>query len=261
MKGAPEIPQMLETAKEAAVESGRLLRDSFGKSTKINYKGRIDLVTELDLRSESVIIQTIRARFPEHDILTEESDIPQSGAVHRWIVDPLDGTTNYAHGYPFFAVSIAVESNGRVVAGVVYNPLPDELFSAAVGGGSFLNGRRIGVSDTSELDRSLLSTGFPYSIRDCPDTNIDNFSRLIMNCQGVRRDGAAALDLCHVACGRNDGFWERGLFPWDVAAGGLFVHEAGGRITDYGGGESDIHRKEILATNGLIHEQMMALLE
>ena len=261
MKAAVTTSTLLETAVEASRKAGDLLKDNFGKSIRVDYKGRINLVTELDFRSESLILRIIRERFPEHDILTEESRIPQRGAAYRWIIDPLDGTTSYAHGYPFFAVSIGVEVNGKSALGVVYNPLLDELFHAVSGGGSFLNGKTIHVSETSELDRSLLSTGFPYNIRDYSGKNLDNFNRAVMNSQGIRRDGSAALDLCHVASGRNDGFWERGLLPWDVAAGSLLVTEAGGRVTDFRDNETDIFGKELLATNGLIHGQMVSLLE
>ena len=261
MKDDVTTSTLLETAVEASRKAGDLLKDNFGKSIRVNYKGRIDLVTELDVRAESLIIQTIRDNFPEHDILTEESRIPQKGADYRWIIDPLDGTTSYAHGYPFFGVSIAVENRGTVKVGVVYNPLLDELFHAVRGEGSFLNGKAIHVSTTTELKMSLLSTGFPYNIGDYPGRNLNNFNRAVMQSQGIRRDGSAALDLCHVAGGRNDGFWERGLLPWDVAAGSLLVTEAGGKFTDFLGKKTDIFGRETLATNGIIHEQMISLLE
>jgi len=246
----------LELAKRAGEIQVRRLRDRH----RIEYKGEIDLVTEVDRECEELIIGGIREGFPEDDVLAEETHRSLRGSPYRWLVDPLDGTTNYAHGYPVFCVSIALEYRGELQFGVVYDPTREELFWARRGEGAFLNGERISVSETAELSKGLLVTGFPYDLKEDPVNNLDHFCNLIMEAQAIRRDGSAALNLCYVACGRFDGFWELKLWPWDVAAGALIVQEAGGTVTDFSGDPFDPYGLEILASNGLIHRQMIEVL-
>jgi myo-inositol-1(or 4)-monophosphatase len=254
---------MLDFAIQTAREAGRVLAEKFGRAIRVSNKGDIDLVTEADIASERLIVERIRSYHPRHAILTEESgDVVALGDVdseYKWIIDPLDGTTNYAHGYPCFCVSIALEHEGRVVVGVVYDPTRDELFAAERGGGATLNGRSLHVSETSELNDALLCTGFPYDVRDRGDF-ARHFRNFIMRAQSVRRDGAAALDLAYVAAGRFDAFYEEGLRPWDVAAGVLLVEEAGGRVTHYDGSPFRVYTPPIAASNGLIHEAMLDVL-
>jgi myo-inositol-1(or 4)-monophosphatase len=255
---------MLNFAIQTAQEAGRVLAEKFGRALQVSHKGDIDLVTEADLASERLIIERIRSYHPRHAILTEESgDVAEAGgsdAEYKWVIDPLDGTTNYAHGYPVFCVSIALEHEGRVVVGVVYDPLRNELFAAERGEGATLNGRRIRVSDTVELNRALLCTGFPYDVRERGDF-ARHFRNFIMQAQSLRRDGAAALDLAYVASGRFEGFYEEGLRPWDVAAGVLLVEEAGGRVTRYDGSPFHIYTPPIAASNGLVHDAMLRVLQ
>ena len=253
---------MLDFAIQTARDAGRILAERFGRKIEISNKSEIDLVTESDLASERLIIDRIKTYYPRHSILAEESGASNpddNQNAWRWIIDPLDGTTNYAHGYPCFCVSIALENQGRLEIGVVYDPIRDEMFAAERGQGASLNGRRINVSRTISLGSSLLCTGFPYDVRQRNEF-AKHFASFIMHAQGVRRDGAAALDLAYVAAGRFDGFWEEGLKPWDVAAGALIIEEAGGRITNYLGGPLDIHRPPVVASNGLIHDQMRKVL-
>ena len=255
---------MLEFAIQTARAAGGLLAERFGRKIEITNKSEIDLVTESDLASESLIIDRIKTYYPAHSILAEESGAsnPQdrdSQSDWRWVIDPLDGTTNYAHGYPCFCVSIALEHNGKLQIGVVYDPVRDEMFAAERGQGASLNGRRISVSQTASLGRALLCTGFPYDVRQRNEF-ARHFASFIMHAQGVRRDGAAALDLAYVAAGRFDGFWEEGLKPWDVAAGALIIEEAGGRLSNYLGEPLDIFTPPVVASNGLIHEAMMQVL-
>ena len=254
---------MLNFAIQTARDAGRLLAERFGRNLRISNKSELDLVTESDLASERLIIDRIKTHYPRHAILAEESgaSAPAGGASSewRWIIDPLDGTTNYAHGYPCFCVSMGLEHQGRLQLGVVYDPMRDEVFSAERGEGAALNDKRIHVSSTPNLASALLCTGFPYDVRERSEF-ARHFSNFIMNAQGVRRDGAAALDLAYVAAGRFDGFWEEGLKPWDVAAGALMIEEAGGRVSNYANGPLDIFNPPILASNGLIHEQMMQVL-
>jgi len=252
--------EMTEIAAAAAIAAGRLLKKNLGGTRSIEYKGAVDIVTEMDRASEALIIREITAAFPDHGILTEErAEMPGAGQV-RWIIDPLDGTTNYAHGFPVFCVSIAIEVSGAVEYGCVYNPMLDELFTAYRGGGAFLNGAPIRVSASAVLDSSLLATGFPYDIRTSKKTNLEHFAAFTRRAQAIRRAGSAALDLSYVACGRFDGFWEMKLKAWDVAAAGLVVCEAGGRITDFTGAPFSIHGSECLASNALIHDEMLGLL-
>jgi myo-inositol-1(or 4)-monophosphatase len=254
------MPDFVAIAREAAIKAGKLLRENIDGTREINYKGDINLVTEMDTRSERAIVETLRSSFPDHGFLAEEETDLQSQSGFLWIIDPLDGTTNYAHGYPCFSVSIALQHKGEVIVGVVYDPMRDELFSAEIGRGSFLNGKKITVSPTSRLIQSLLATGFPYDRKESPRNNLDYFRHLLMASQEVRRDGSAALDLCSVAAGRFDGFWELKLKPWDVAAGSLIVLEAGGKISTLSGNAMALDAGEILASNGRIHEQMMHVL-
>lgn len=254
---------MLNFAIHTARDAGSILLERFGRRIQITNKGDIDLVTEADLAAERLIVERIKSYYPRHAILAEESgETVASGSESewKWIIDPLDGTTNYAHGYPCFCVSIALERAGKVEIGVIYDPTRDELFAVERGQGATLNGRSIRVSDTIDLNRAMLCTGFPYDVRDRGDF-ARHFHNFIMHAQGVRRDGSAALDLAYVACGRFDGFWEEGLNPWDVAAGVLLVEEAGGRISRYDGAPFDIYTPPILASNGLVHETMMRVLQ
>jgi myo-inositol-1(or 4)-monophosphatase len=252
---------MLNFAIRVAKDAGRLLRDRVGTRIDIDHKGSINLVTDVDLASERLIREAISTYYPRQEVLGEEGGLSDSGSEYRWIVDPLDGTTNYAHGYPIFCVSIALECKGEIVLGVVYDPMRDELFSAERGGGAALNNRPIHVSKTAELMQGLLSTGFPYDIKTSKLTNLDHWANFAMNAQALRRDGAAALDLCYVACGRFDGFWELNLSPWDTAAGALIVTEAGGRVTNFSGGPFSNYKPEVVASNGLIHDRMLEVLK
>jgi myo-inositol-1(or 4)-monophosphatase len=247
-------------ATEAALRAGAIQKERYGQKIQIDYKGEIDLVTEVDRACEAVVLETIRARFPDHDIVTEETAIARTGSRFLWFIDPLDGTTNFAHGYPCFSCSIAMAVDGQVVAGAVYDPLKDELFTAERGGGSYLNGRRLSVSSSTELIRSLLVTGFPYDIRQNLARGLRHFNRFMGHAQAVRRDGSAALDLCYVGAGRCDGFWEDRLQPWDMLAGNLVIEEAGGRVSRYDGAPLGLEPDEILATNGGIHEAMLKVL-
>lgn len=251
----------LEVAIDAAREAGVLLRAQQSKVSGVRHKGIVDLVTDADLASERLIADRLATAFPDDQLLAEEGTAAgdEADANRRWIVDPLDGTTNYAHGYPFYAVSIALEVAGVVQVGVVYVPALDEMFAAERGHGATLNGAPTQVSDTDELIEAMLCTGFAYDPLK-RSANLSPWSRFVAEAQAVRRDGAAALDLCYVACGRYDGFWERELSPWDVAAGALIVAEAGGMVTDYQGEKADIYAREVVASNGRIHATMLAAL-
>lgn len=251
---------MLELAIRAAREAGELLRANIGRDFEVRKKGPIDLVTDVDIASERLIKGLIATHYPRHAVLGEETGVSGPEAEYMWIVDPLDGTTNYAHGYPCFCVSIAVERRGEMVLGVIYDPTRDELFVAERGAGATLNSRRIRVSDTAPLKQSLLVTGFPYNITARQFTNLEHFKNFSVYAQAVRRDGSAALDLCYVACGRFDGFWELALSAWDTAAGTLIAAEAGGRVTAFEGRPFDVRRPEVVASNGLIHDEMLAVL-
>jgi myo-inositol-1(or 4)-monophosphatase len=252
---------MREIAFKAAREAGRILMQKFGAALVIDHKGEIDLVTEVDRMAERIIVNIIRDTFPRHDILAEEEDYGRSNSRYRWIIDPLDGTTNYTHGFPWFAVSIALEVEGEIVLGLVYNPFHQELFYAEKNNGAFHNDIQLSVSKTASLERSLLATGFSYDHKTSPANNYDHFINFQRACQGCRRAGSASLDLAYVAAGRFDGFWEMKLKPWDIAAGKLIVEEAGGAVSNFSGERLDIYGKEILASNGLIHGSMVEVLK
>ena len=253
---------MLTTAIEAAKEAGKFLKYSVGRVKNIEIKQgeERNLVSEIDKGAEAKIISIIKRHYPKHAILAEESGASSASSDYKWVIDPLDGTTNFLHGLPVFCVTIGIEYKGEIVAGVVYDPNLDELFTAEKGSGAFLNGKRMKVTSASRLIDSLLVTGFPYDIAQNPDNAIGHFVNFVVEGQGLRRLGSAALDLSYVAAGRFDGFWEVSLNPWDMAAGVLFVREAGGKVTDFVGAESTIYKKQVLATNGFIHEAMLNVL-
>jgi myo-inositol-1(or 4)-monophosphatase len=254
---------LLNFAIDVARDAGGVLVQRLG-SAKITNKGDIDLVTEADLASEDLIIERIRSYYPQHAILAEESGetmlVGGKRSEWKWIIDPLDGTTNYAHGYPCFCVSVALEHNGTLEIGVIYDPVRDEMFAAERGNGATLNGRRIRVSEVEELKDAMLCTGFPYNVRERPDFTRD-FANFTMAAQAVRRDGSAAIDLAYVACGRFDGFWEDGLSPWDIAAGMVLIEEARGKVTNFDNEPLSIYTKKVLATNGLVHDAMRRVLK
>ena len=264
-----EMEQFRKVAVRAALQAGQLLIQHAGKVKRIGYKDEVNLVTEVDCLSEETIISLIKSKFPDHGILTEESEGKKSKSAYKWVIDPLDGTTNYAHDFPSYCVSIALEKEREIILGVVYNPNLDELFVAEKGKGAYLSKgkkpeqgkRRIYVSQTEQLSRSLLATGFPYDIRTSEIDNMNHFANFYKRSQAIRRAGSAALDLSYLAMGRFDGFWELKLSPWDMAAGSLLVAEAGGKITDFSGGPFNIYLKEILASNGKIHQQMIDVLK
>lgn len=261
--GDEDIPsdQLLAVATEAAKAAGSLLLDCAKSGFQIRHKNPVNLVTDADHAAEQRIIELIRKRFPAHSILAEEQgQAVRAGSRYQWIVDPLDGTTNFAHGFPCYSVSIGVEIDGRCAVGVVFDPTRNELFSARSGAGAHLNGASIGVSKVDQLDRALLVTGFAYDIRETANNNLDHFSRFALKAQGLRRTGSAALDLCYVAAGRFDGFWEVRLNPWDMAAGVVILQEAGGTVTDFSGVGHSIYGKELVASNGLIHRSMIEVL-
>jgi myo-inositol-1(or 4)-monophosphatase len=253
-----------------AREAGALVMHYFHQHVKIEYKGDADLVTAADRASETLIRERITQQFPSHDVLGEEQGLNDQGSDYRWYVDPLDGTTNFAHGYPVFCVSMALEhqalkhqaseqhsaNSGRRIAGVVYDPTRDEMFSAELGKGAQLNGKPIHVSKATQLKECLLATGFPSHKRH-KNPNIHFYHQITLRTHGVRRAGSAALDLCNVACGRFDGFWEFNLNPWDTAAGVLLVEEAGGKVTRFDGSPFQIDSSETLGSNGLVHDALM----
>ncbi|MBI4638299.1 MAG: inositol monophosphatase [Candidatus Rokubacteria bacterium] len=247
---------------EAARAAGSLLQGELLGTRRVSFKGSpTNLVTEMDARAEALVVGRIRGDFPHDAILAEEGGARAGRSGRRWIIDPLDGTTNYAHGLPVFAVSIALEVGGRPTLGVVYDPSRDELFVAEAGGGAFVNDLRLAVSTTPTLDASLLATGFPYDIRETRDTNLAEYAAFSLRAQGVRRMGSAVIYLAYVASGRIDGYWELSLGPWDAAAGTLLVEEAGGRVTNLDGGRLDLDAPALVASNGVIHEAMLAVLK
>jgi len=255
---------MIDVAIEAATTAGKFLRQNVGKIKSIETKGgeARNLVTEIDKGAEELIISIIHRKFPSHDILAEESGATKGHASdYRWVIDPLDGTTNFTHGLPVFCVSIGLEHKGELIAGVVYDPNLQELFTAERGAGAFLNGKKIRVSDRATLKESLLVTGFPYNIAENPNNAVEHFVSFLMKAQAVRRMGSAAIDLAYVAAGRFDGFWEVALHPWDMAAGALLVMEAGGKLSDFGGTEFSIYNPEMVSSNGRVHGEMVGVLK
>lgn len=254
---------IIELAIKAAREAGAILQSTAARGFQIESKGRIDLVTEADLASEKHITSLIRQHFPSHHLLAEESGGTETGVGpedYRWIIDPLDGTTNFAHGFPCYAVSIGIEQGGRPLAGVIYDPSRDELFAAERGAGATLNGRPIKVSATTDLEKALLVSGFPYDVRERMEEYLPAWREFLRASQGVRRLGSASLDMACIAAGRMDGFWEHGLHAWDTAAGWIIVEEAGGRVTRLDGAPFDNFVPSLLCTNGLIHDQMLEIL-
>jgi myo-inositol-1(or 4)-monophosphatase len=253
---------MLNFAQQTAREAGKILLDKFGKKINVYKKGDINLVTEADLASEKFIIEQIKSYYPKHSILAEESGVAvvDGESKWKWIIDPLDGTTNFAHGYPCFCVTIALEHEGEIVVGVTFDPTRDEMFSAEKNGGAFLNNKQIHVSDTEKLGDALICTGFPYDVSE-RENFARHFTDFVTNARGIRRDGSAAIDMAYVACGRFDGFWEEGLHAWDVAAGKLLIEEAGGRVTYYDDSPFSIYKPPICASNGIIHHEMLKILD
>jgi myo-inositol-1(or 4)-monophosphatase len=248
-------------AVDAARAAGRLLRDELSGARRIAYKGSpTNLVTEMDQRAEALILERLRRAFPDDAILAEEQGAADGRSGRRWIVDPLDGTTNYAHGLPIFGVSIALEAARRLMLGVVYDPSRDELFVGERGAGATLNDTPIKVSATSAVGASLLVTGFPYNIRETPDTNLPEYAAFSVRARAVRRLGSAVIDLAYVACGRFDGFWELRLGAWDVAAGSVLVEEAGGTVTGIDGRPLDLDAPTLVATNGLVQRAVLDVL-
>ncbi|MDD2694365.1 MAG: inositol monophosphatase family protein [Anaerolineales bacterium] len=250
----------LSVAIDAARVAGRILRQQFAIPLNIDYKGEINIVTEVDRKSETILQEMLAAAYPDYGFLGEEGVNNHQAHGARWIVDPLDGTTNYAHGFPFFAASIALEQAGEVVLGVVYNPVLDELYTAEKGAGARLNGNPIRVSTTGELGKALVGSGFPYDAWTTDQDNVATWARFVKSALSVRCDGAAALDLCHVAVGRLDAFWERDLAPWDMAAGALIAAEAGGAISACDGSPFHLGQPGILADNGRLHDKMLEII-
>jgi len=254
--------ETIEMVSEIARGAGRIQLDHFGRVRSVEYKGAIDLVTEVDRECEAFIVGELTRLFPDDDILAEEGAGRIEGRERRWIVDPLDGTVNYTHGFPFFCVSIALEVRGELVAGVIFDPNRNELFAAARGLGATLDGDPMSVSKAGALDRSLVATGFAYNVREeTRFDNLDNFARFVKRAQAVRRPGSAAIDLAWLACGRIDGFWEFYLKPWDMAAGVCIIREAGGLVTSFDRSPYDLYGTEILASNDRIHDEMIEVLK
>jgi myo-inositol-1(or 4)-monophosphatase len=268
--------KIAQTGRQAALAAGAIMRLNYRKPHQITMKGTIDPVTETDLQCQEVIIGMIRQAFPDHAFLAEETTGEEeadqreaagpawetdAAMTYRWIIDPLDGTVNFAHGFPMFCVSIAFEADGVLEYGVIYDPMRDELFEGRLGRGASLNGQAIRVSAEARPDRALIATGFPYDVRERVPGSMARLGRVLAHTQGVRRAGAAALDMCYVACGRFEGYYEENLKPWDTAAGLVIVSEAGGKITTFDGGDYDIYSPDIAASNGLIHSPLLSLLK
>ena len=253
---------MIDDIIQISKEAGELIRNGFGKTHSIEFKtNELNLVTETDKASEKLITDFIKKKYPSHGILAEEGSEMNKSAEYLWVVDPLDGTTNFAHGFPIFSVSIGLQKNGETIAGVVYDVNRDVVYSTEKNNGSFENGRRIRVSKNENLGHSMLVTGFPYDVKDNPDKAFERFIEFLKHARAIRRLGSAAIDFCYVAKGVFDGFWEVSLHPWDICAGKLIVEEAGGLVTDFNGNEIDINSKRILATNGVIHQKMIDVMK
>jgi myo-inositol-1(or 4)-monophosphatase len=252
---------MLNDLINIAKEAGELIREGFGKNNKVEFKtNETNLVTEIDKAAEKLITEFVKKKYPAHGILAEESGEMKTGE-YLWVVDPLDGTTNFAHGLPVFAVSIGLQKKGKTIIGVVYDVVNDIVYSAEKGGGAFANDKKINVSKNNILRRSVLASGFPYNVSENPYHLLERFSEMTKRARGVRRLGSAALDLCYTAKGVFDGYWEMELHPWDICAGMLLVEEAGGMVSDFNSNPIDMYTKRILATNGHIHEIMMEVLQ
>ncbi len=252
---------MIQDIIQVSHEAGEIVRDGFGKKFGIEYKtNEANLVTDVDKASEKHIKEFIQKKYPSHSILAEEGGKTNNEPEYLWVVDPIDGTTNFAHGLPIFSISIGVQKKGKTIAGVVYDVMQDITYSAEAGSGAFADSQKISVSKNDNLAHSVLVTGFPYNISDNPENALEKFAALTKASRGIRRLGSAAIDFCYVATGVFDGFWEVYLHPWDICAGKLIVEEAGGRVTDFKGEETDIYTKRILATNGHIHQRMMEFL-
>jgi myo-inositol-1(or 4)-monophosphatase len=255
-----EYGKILKTALKAARVAGRHLKKSFLFRSEVEFKGEIDLITQRDRESQQIIHQIIKKNFPRHSILGEENLEIQKSREHLWLIDPIDGTTNFVHQLPFFSISIAYLREGEIKTGVVYNPRINELFWATAKGGAFLNKKRITVSRETDLQKSFLATGFPYDIRESAENNLNYFNTFILKALAIRRCGSAAIDLAYTAAGRFDGFWELKLNPWDTAAGALLVTEAGGKITNFSGQPFDPFEKECVASNQKIHQQILDII-
>ena len=258
--GNPD-PLFLATAIEAVVRAGALQMAKFGTGIRVEKKGAIDLVTEVDVEVERMFRALIAERFPDHDVLAEEIDVASRGAQHRWVFDPLDGTTNFAHGVPIFCASLALEIDGHPVVAAVYDPNRKELFTAEAGVGSWLNGNRLHASTTATVLESMLVTGFPYNIHEKADEFLAVFAQALKTARAIRRLGSAAIDICWVAAGRMDGFWEASLKPWDTRAAALILEEAGGKVTAMDGAAWNAYAGDIVATNGRIHDEVLRILQ
>lgn len=254
------LRQCSSRANDIAIGAGEILRRGFSRRMSIKYKGRIDPVTEFDLKSEAYIVRKLRTFFPDHDILTEEGSDRDSSSDFRWIIDPLDGTVNFSHGFPFYCVSMALQFRGESVVGAVYDPERGEMFHAIKGEGARLNRRAIVVSGQRNLERALLATGFSYDIATARRNNLGLFGRMSKKVQGIRRAGSAAIDICWIACGRLDGFWEMGLKPWDTAAASLIATEAGAKISRIDGRPFQVSHPDLLAANKILHRTMRTVL-
>jgi myo-inositol-1(or 4)-monophosphatase len=255
-----KISKLAQPACRIVLKAGKYLKDNSRKIKKISYKGDINLVTNVDREVEAILIESFHKEFPDIGFLAEESGKTGCGSGLKWVIDPIDGTTNFAHGFPFYAISVGLEKSRKPILGIVYNPEHNEFFYAEKGRGAFLNGKHIKVSTVKELKKSLLMTGFSYKLGKSMEENLVHFRNFLIASQAVRRAGSASLDLCYVACGRLEGFWELDLFPWDTAAGWLMVKEAGGEVTDFSGKQYCHNSNKILATNGKIHKQMIKIL-
>ncbi|MCX5724704.1 MAG: inositol monophosphatase family protein [Nitrospirae bacterium] len=263
LSSSQDIPldELLSVATAAARQAGAVLTECTRTGFRIEHKQLINLVTDADHQAEQCIIDVIHKAFPTHPVLAEERGLTeQPPSRYKWVIDPLDGTTNFAHGFPAYCVSIGVECDGQGIIGVVYDPTRNELFTAQIGQGARLNGMPITVSSADHLDRALLVTGFGYDIRENPNNNLNHFARFALKVQGLRRTGTAALDLCYVAAGRFDGFWEVKLNPWDMAAGVVILLEAGGKVSDFTGRSHSIYGQELVASNGILHQSMLDVL-
>ncbi len=252
---------MINKVIQITKEAGEIIKEGFGKNFSVEIKGsQTNLVTEIDKKSESLIIDFIKKEFPTHSVLAEESGTHGTSSEYLWVIDPLDGTTNFAHGFPMFAVSIGLQKNGETICGVVYDIMRDEIYTSEKGSGSFRNGQKLIVSTNNDLQKSVLVTGFPYNIAENPDHAFERFIASLKSARAVRRLGSAAIDFCYVASGVFDAFWEVHLHPWDLCAGKLIVEEAGGVVTNFAGEKIDIYSKQILATNNFVHGSMVKLL-